>query len=211
MAKMKKVGKRGKRIAAPVIEESTAPTLYGEVFWCRVTLFALVILFTSLAFLFYFKVIPKQFFYSTLVLCAVGWFAIEYAVWKAEIERIKKALFVGLLLMLFDFVFENAGWLLGLWATHESIFAIGVVPIEIMLVCVFGGAAWALYLPRKFDRLHSAMDIIVIAVYGALGEHLLRLAGLMSYYGWWNIGCAMISYALTFALFNWVRYQIMKE
>jgi hypothetical protein len=78
---------------------------------------------------------------------------------------------VGAFLLVFDFILVNSGWLLGLWYT-KSQFAVGVVPLQVMGIAFFGGTAWALYLPRKFNLWHSA-DCLVFASFGGLGERLL--------------------------------------
>ncbi|NIO36726.1 hypothetical protein GTO27_03380, partial [Candidatus Bathyarchaeota archaeon] len=61
--------------------------------------------------------------------------------------NLKIAFIVGFFLMSFDFAFENIGTLLfGYWGTSGSSFSILAVPIEVMLTCFLGGAAWALYI-----------------------------------------------------------------
>lgn len=191
-------------------DEKTGMIWMGEVCRSRFTLLFLTLLFMVLGGLFYFTIVPKALMYSTLLFFAVAWFVLEFYAWKDHMERVKKAVLVGLFLMLFDFVVENSGAIFGLWMTHDSLFAIGIVPIEIMLVCLIGGTAWALYLPRKFDAVHSIVDILVFAFFGAMGENLLGLAGLMSYYQWWNFGWAVLAYALTWAILHFVKYKVVK-
>ena len=76
---------------------------------------------------------------------------------------------VGAFLLIFDFIFENSGWLAGLWYTTSE-FHVGVVPLQVMGIALFGGAAWALYLPRKFNLWHSLLDCLIFAAFGALGD-----------------------------------------
>lgn len=182
----------------------------GEELRTRLTLLFLVALFTSLAMLIYFSVIPSSAIYLTLVTIAMIWCLAEFRLNRNNVGLVKRAALVGLFLMVFDFGFQNAGWLVGLWATHGAVFAIGVVPIEVMLICLIGGTAWALYLPRSYDRMHSIMDILVFATYGALGEYMLRLAGLMSYYQWWNFGWAFLSYGIVWIILHYVKYRVVK-
>ena len=208
MAKRKSVRKPAAR---PASKPKWEGPLGGEMFYCRLTLLTLVALFSFLALVFKPEVIPRPLMLWTLVLCAVGWLLIEMYVWKGSPEKIKQAFMVGMFLLVFDFIVENSGWIFGLWETHNSLFAIGIVPIEVMLICLIGGAAWALYLPRKFSVVHSTMDIMVFAFFGALGEHLMRQAGLMSYYQWWSFVWAVMAYALTWMVLHFVRYSWIKE
>lgn len=175
----------------------------------HLTLLFLVILFSILAFVLYFSLIPSDAIYLLLVFCAFVWLLAEMKL-RRNWRMLKKAFLVGLFLLVFDFLVQNGGWLTGLWETHRSAFTIGIVPIEIMALCLIGGTAWALYLPAKYDRLHTFMDILVFAVYGAFGEYLLRVHGLMSYYGWWNAGWAFLSYAITWVILHYLRYKVVR-
>ncbi|MDE1855738.1 MAG: hypothetical protein KGH49_00680 [Candidatus Micrarchaeota archaeon] len=162
----------------------------------------------------YFIVLGVAFYYynlgqlswDILLASAIAWLVFEGL---DNSKRLVRAFGVGIFLMLFDFAFENAGWLAGLWQTH-SIFAIGVVPIQVMGIALFGGAAWALYLPRKFNIWHSVADCIVFATFGALGEWLLIQQGLFTYNLWWNSGLAFLAYFLTWVLLHFVRYKVFK-
>ena len=183
----------------------------GELFKCKMTLFSLVVLFTLLAAALTLSLIPQGLVYSTLLFFALAWFVIEWIAWKPEPGRIRKAMLVGVFLLAFDFIVENSGWIYGLWETKNSALAIGIVPIEIMLVCLIGGTAWALYLPRKFDWVLSTADIVVFAMFGALGEHMMRQAGLMFYYEWWNFGWALVAYAFTWMILHFVRYRLLRD
>ena len=176
---------------------------------CR-TLFTLILLFTLMAFAINTQIVSGPLIYWMLVAGAGAFLLVELYCHRGEPERIGKALLVGVFLMSFDFVFQNAGWLLGLWQTFGAAFTIGVVPIEIMLVCLLGGAAWALYLPRRYDRIHTFMDVITFGVYGAFGEFMLISAGLMAYYQGWNSWLAFASYAFVWVLLHYVRYKVVK-
>lgn len=171
-----------------------------------VTLLTLFSYFVILALLFRFFPVG-QFSWIILLASAMTWFGIEAARNKG---RIVTALKIGLFLMVFDFVFENIGWLAGLWQT-KSMLAIGVVPIEVMGIALFGGAAWALYLPRKFNLWHSLADCTLFGFFGALGERLLIMQGLFVYKLWWTSVLAFAAYFLTWVLLHFVRYRTIKD
>lgn len=155
---------------------------------------------------FFYFVRVRQLAWTILVVSAIIWFAIQA---RKDTKHLKMALEIGVFLLLFDFVFENSGWLLGLWHT-VSAFAIGVVPIEVMGICLFGGAAWALYLPKKFNLFHSALDCVVFALFGSLGEWLLIRQGLFFYTSWWTSALAFVAYLATWIILHFVRYRIVK-
>ncbi len=176
----------------------------------RNTLLALIVIFTLLAFLIQASIVAGAAVYWLLVICAVGFFLIEAYYRRDEPLMIGKAVFIGFFLAVFDFAFQNAGWLLGLWQTSGSILMMGAVPIEIVLICFIGGTAWALYIPKKYNRFYTVMDVLVFAAYGALGEYLLIFAGLMSYHAWWNSWWAFAAYACVWLVLHFVRYKVVK-
>jgi len=149
---------------------------------------------------------------------AVGWFAVELYVEKPAGTRLKKALSVAIFLVLFDFAFENSGTVFNLWYSSNSLVPVcmpvestypACVPIEVMMVILFGGAAWALYVPQDFKLTYSVLDIILIATFGALGEYILIPFGLMHYLQWWTSVHAFLSYAGTWIILHLVRYRIV--
>lgn len=168
------------------------------------TLAFLIAYFVLLALLLLFFRIG-QLSWIILALSAIAWFIIEA---RRSRERALSALKIGVFLLLFDFVFENLGWLGGLWQTYSPL-AVGVVPLEVMCIALFGGAAWALYLPRKLSLRYSVIDSLVFGFFGALGERLLIMQGLFAYHLWWNSGLAFLSYFLTWLLLHFVRYRIL--
>lgn len=161
--------------------------------------------FAILGVLFYY-VHVGQLAWTILIVSAFIWFVIEA---QSDRKRLHLAFEVGLFLMLFDFAFENSGWLLGLWHT-VSAYAIGVVPLEVIGICFFGGTAWALYLPKKFNFWHSAIDCIVFALFGSLGEWLLIQQGLFYYNLWWSTPLAFLAYLGTWIILHFVKYRIVK-
>lgn len=141
--------------------------------------------------------------------CGLFVFAVEVLLnWRSGFEqRIFKALALGLLLAVFDFAVETFGAILGFWTTQGSFFPLGAVPLEVSFVCVFAGAAWALYLPRKFDARHSLFDVLTIAFFGVLFEGLLIKNGLMHYGHGWIPLCAFVSYCAVVAGLTFVKYR----
>ncbi len=170
------------------------------------TLAVLVAVFVLLGLLLYF-VYLGQFAWNLLLLAAVVWFVLES---EKDIKRFENAMKIGLFLMLFDFAFENSGWILGLWQTF-SMYAMGVVPLQVMGICFFGGTAWATYMPKKYNPKFSFYNNIVFGVFGALGEWLLIRQGLFAYHLWWTSILAFLSYFLTWVILNFVRYRVFKD
>jgi hypothetical protein len=177
----------------------------------KIMLAVLVVLFIGLFFLFNAKILSKSLTWGALVLCAFGFLALQYFVHRPDKEQLVNALYVGLFLMLFDFVVENSGTIFGLWRSNGGMVTVLTVPIEVMLVCLVGGMAWALYLPKKFSLVFSAADLLVFSFFGALGEWVLMQNGMMTYYLWWTSFHAFIAYALTWFLLHAFRYMVVPE
>ena len=121
---------------------------------------------------------------------------------------------------MYDFAFENSGTLLGLWYSSNSLIPVCVpvestyaacVPIEVMMVPLFGGVAWALYMPRKCKLTYSIVDILVISTFGAFGEFILIRYSLMHYLQWWTSSHAFISYMGTWIILHFVNYKVLDE
>lgn len=162
--------------------------------------------FALLAILLY-NVQLEDYAWNVLLGCALSWFALE--AYRRDEPEFLAALKVGTFLLAFDFIFENAGWIFGLWATRSP-FAMGVVPVDVMGIALFGGAAWAFYLPKKFDLVHSALDCLVFASFGALGEWLLIRQGLFVYNLWWTSILAFLAYLGTWMILHYVKYKVLK-
>jgi len=145
-----------------------------------------------------------QLSWYVILVSALAWFALEG---RENRGRLSSALEVGAFLLIFDFIFENSGWLAGLWYTTSE-FHVGVVPLQVMGIALFGGAAWALYLPRTFNLWHSLTDCILFATFGALGERLLIGQVLFVYQQWWTSYDAFGAYFLTWVILHVVRYRV---
>ncbi len=160
--------------------------------------------FVVLALLLYSAPLSQVSWYVIMV-SAVVWFGIEAGENRGRLWEGAK---VGVFLLVFDFVFENSGWVAGLWFT-KSQFAVGVVPLQVMAIAFFGGTAWALYLPRRFSLGHTVADCLVFATFGALGERLLIGQVLFVYQQWWTSYLAFVAYLLTWVLLHYVRYGVL--
>jgi hypothetical protein len=151
--------------------------------------------------------------------CAMGWFAVEFYLERPDLKRLRRVFSVATFLVVFDFAFENSGTLLNLWYSSDSIIPVCVplkstypacVPIEIIVLILFGGAAWAIYIPQKFKLTYSILDILLIATFGAFGEFLLIQYGLMHYLQWWTSMHAFVSYMGTWVILHVVNYRIFR-
>jgi hypothetical protein len=80
-----------------------------------------------------------------------------------------------------------------------------------MGIAFFGGAAWAVYQPKKFNLNHSIYDSLVFGFFGALGEWLLIGQGLFAYHLWWTSYLAFASYFLTWVILHFVRYRVFSD
>ena len=145
-----------------------------------------------------------QLSWYVILVSALAWFGLEA---RENRGRISSGMKVGAFLLVFDFIFENSGWLAGLWYT-KSQFHVGVVPLQVMGMAFFGGTAWALYLPRKFNLWHSLVDCLVFATFGAVGERLLIGQVLFVYQQWWTSFDAFGAYFLTWVILHYVRYGV---
>jgi len=175
-------------------------------------IFKLLIFFIILSLFFWYSlpILPKFSFWSILLFLALAWFLIEVKINWMKRKRIKKAVMIGLFLMIFDFIFENSGFYIGFWTSFHSLFFVLTVPVEIIGVTLLGGIAWALYLPRKFNRLYSVADILLFSIFGTLGELILTTNGIMSYSSGWTSLHAFFSYMITWIILHTLNYKISK-
>jgi len=156
--------------------------------------------------------LPAFSFWLIILLLSTVWFFIEIKLNWENKTRIKKALYIGLFLMVFDFVFENLGvynTFLGQWRSFHSLFFVLNVPIEIIFVTILGGTAWALYIPKKFNIFYSLGDILLFSTYGMVGEYILNSHGVMEYRGGW-IPNEFIGYMITWIILHILAYKIVK-
>lgn len=143
-------------------------------------------------------------------------FIFEYR--KATRKKLRVALLMGVFLMVFDFAFENVGTLVfGYWGTNGSSLFVLAVPIEVMLTCLFGGTAWALYVlsahalfvaryqshsntPLRYSLI--LLDLFFFGVGGAAAEWCLIQKGAMYYAAGWTTPHAFVAYFATWTLLH---------
>lgn len=163
-------------------------------------LYSFIILFTGGAIFYLIK--------NWLILPAMGiiWFSFEYFATKAKI--VKLALALGIFLFVFDFIVENVGAIYGFWVSKSSYLFVLAVPIEIILTCIFGGAAWFMLISSmKLNKKIIALSIIVWAIGGTLGERYLNTVNLMQYgNGWFYLPYTFVSYLVTFLILHSLFY-----
>ncbi|MBI4399464.1 hypothetical protein HY570_01835 [Candidatus Micrarchaeota archaeon] len=174
-------------------------------------LLSLVLLFSAYAFIFTYLPVTPMIIWLTLMSSAFVWFLIEVNANRAEPVRIFNGFLLAVFLLVFDFVIENGGAILGYWHTARSAYAIGVVPIEVMFIILFGGVAWYLYLPKELSRTFSFLDITAFAFFGMLGEFVLSNHDMMIYTQGWTSMHAFIAYAITWFILHLVRYRVLRE
>lgn len=122
-----------------------------------------------------------------------------------------KYFLIGAFLLVFDFIVETIGGMLGLWSSTGSLLLIGYVPIEVMGMCLFGGTAWAIQLDNRIKRKERFLYFLLIcSIFGVTGEQILIACNVMSYSGWWNIYYAWFAYILTTVLLIFLVKKCLK-
>jgi hypothetical protein len=113
--------------------------------------------------------------------------------------------------MSFDWIFENIGALLDFWYSFGSIFFVMAVPIEVMISAFFGGFAYSLFLPNKWNFKYILLISLIPTVGGPFGENRLQILGRMKYSGGWTWIHAVIAYFFTWLLLSFVWYFVIKR
>jgi len=154
-------------------------------------------------------------FQKWFILPLVGliWFLFEINADKEKNKKyLKIALLFGIILMVFDFAFENWGAMYGYWVTLSSSLPVLAVPIEIMLTCIFGGAAWFLFIRNYKNKYFIIINMIFWSFGGMFGESFLIQIGFMAYgNGWVSIPHAFVSYFIIFVIFYYLSFFIIKK
>lgn len=146
--------------------------------------------------------------WTYLLLMAVGIFSTGVAWFKPGHDQLKKALLLGLFLAVFDFVFENAGAMTGLWYSQGASAYLLAVPIQVFLIALLAGAAFHLALPARKDALYMTATALLIAVIGAGIESILLDHQLLTYANGWTSTHAVLSYWATFLLLHIVNLKL---
>jgi len=163
--------------------------------------------FSVLAVVFWFFKIG-YFIWPVLILSAIGWLVYEYPKKK---NILKQAVLLGIFLMVFDFIVENAGGILGFWSVGVSLLYLGYVPVEVMVLILVGGTAWAMAQPEKIYAVNVAADVLLFTVFGALGEFVLIHEGMMEYSNGWNSIYALAGYFATWVMLHCIWHKFLKK
>lgn len=150
-----------------------------------------------------------------LPIVAMIWFLFEYRQLKISKRgnMLKISIILGLFLMIFDFVVENLGAIFEYWVSMNSHLLVLAVPIEVMLTCFFGGAAWLLFAhPRRDNRKFVIFNSVLWSGGGTAGEWFLNKIRFMAYgNGWLSLPHAFSAYLLTFFILHWLVCKISVE
>ncbi|MEM3770731.1 MAG: hypothetical protein QXW80_00165 [Candidatus Micrarchaeia archaeon] len=146
-----------------------------------------------------------------LLFTAIGiWGTIYYLIKdktsKSKLNELNsRAIRLGIFLLVFDFIFENLGLLLGYWYTSGSILQLGAVPIEVMGIAFCAGFTYAVLFPRKFDTKLGFFSSVWIAAAGTAIEAILVSQGVLTYIGGWTSLHAFVSYLAAFMIMHKVN------
>jgi len=162
--------------------------------------------------------VPSSMPFNWWIIPSVSFLLFLFEYRKATKKNLKVALFIGVFLMVFDFVFENVGTLVfGYWGTFGSSLFVLAVPIEVMLTCFFGGTSWALYvlsahnlfvtnhqsLSSKSLRFYLILlDLFFFGAGGAAAEWCLVQRGVMYYALGWTTPYAFVAYFATWTMLH---------
>ena len=139
-----------------------------------------------------------------LPISAFVWFLFEVLLRRINIKNLGAAFSMGTFLAAFDFLVENFGAYLGLWVSRNSLFFVLAVPIEIILTCLFGGAAFYLLLSSfKWNVKSVLFNSFVWSMGGMVGELYLNMIGFMRYgNGWTSFPHAFFAYLITWLILH---------
>jgi len=162
--------------------------------------------------------VPSPMPFNWWIIPSVSFLLFMFEYQKGTRNSLRIALIIGFFIMSFDFVFENVGTLvLGYWGTSGSSLFVLAVPIEVMLTCLFGGAAWALYVvsvhaslaPKLQSHSNSSLrfslillDLTFFGVGGASAEWCLIQRGFMYYANGWTTLHAFVAYFATWSMLH---------
>jgi len=162
---------------------------------------------------------PMPFNWWIIPSVAILLFSLEHI--RGNGDNLRAALAMGAFLMIFDFAFENIGTWLGFWGTYGSSLFVLAVPIEVMLTCLFGGAAWYMYVTsvsqeaamRFKERFNRSiilplimLDLLFFGIGGSAAEWSLIQRGFMYYSNGWSTYHALLAYFSVWAMLHAVAF-----
>lgn len=146
--------------------------------------------------------------WTYLLILAAGIFGTLLASLRPGRAMLKNAALLGTFLALFDFVFENAGAVAGLWYSQGGWAYLGAVPVQVFIIAFLAGGAFHLVLPARKDALYMTSTALLIAAIGTGIESILLDHGLLTYAGGWTSTHAVLSYWATFLLLHLVNLKL---
>ena len=118
---------------------------------------------------------------------------------------IPRAIRLGIFLLVFDFIFENIGSILGYWSTSGSLLQLGAVPIEVMGIAFCAGFTYTILFQKKFDWQLGFFSSIWIAAAGTAIEAILVSSNVLVYTNGWTSLHAFIAYWFAFMIMHKVN------
>lgn len=149
-----------------------------------------------------------------LLLTAIGIWGTVYLVARDSIPKAKmksilpRALKLGLFLLIFDFIFENLGLILGYWYTSGSILQLGAVPVEVMGIAFCAGFTYAILFQKKFDWQLGFFSSVWIAAAGTAIEAILVSSEVLTYTSGWTSLHAFVAYWFAFMIMHKVNSML---
>lgn len=155
---------------------------------------------------------PKSLFWPSFAIVSAVWFVYQYIRNKKDAKRINKALKIGLILVAANlFVNYYFSFLQGAYIIepqYSILFVLGN-PIELLIGSFLGGTGWFLLVPKKFDRVYSAVDVTMLAFFGMITEIMLIANGLLVYLTVDSMN-AFLTYAGLWIVLHFVYYKVLK-
>jgi len=137
-----------------------------------------------------------------LLFAAIGIFSSIFTFRKRSKNEVRRGIYLGIFLLVFDYIFETAGYYLNLWEATGSVFRLGAPPIEVLIIAFLAGFTYTMLFEKKFKLYYGLATSLLIAVVGTSFEALLISEGLLIYSGGWTSYHALVSYFVTFLLMH---------
>jgi len=150
-------------------------------------------------------------FWTILLLVAIGWFIFELIARRGNLN-LKSLAFpflVGISLLVMDLIINYVGLLWNLYTITPTRFTVLADPLQLPLIAFFGGSAWAMHIPEKFDPVYTSADVLIFGFFGTITERMLNINGIMDYVSvnWVN---AFFTYAFVWLVLHLVYYGSKK-
>lgn len=187
---------------------------FNEIFKSQIIKLLIIFSFFAILFWLILPMLPPSSFWFMLLIPAIVWFYIELKNnWKDRgRHRIKKALVVGIVLVVFNLVINYNGSVMDIYtiSSQYSLLLIYGSPIELLLLSFFGATAWFLHLHKKPNLLRSIIDVIILSSLGTIAElFILSPNNLMTYINvvWPD---PFLTYAIVWSSLHFVYYKVLE-